>query len=146
MTIEFEACSGHWLSQQELPRPQEWGAIENPVERLSSGLADLYRFYRAGEQMPALVIRDAHSVPEPIREARAERTRQYVEVLADAWPEARDPVLRAVIGHAAAFSSWRPLCREQGLTDGEAVQVMGTLTEAVGAGPEIRGRSEAPGP
>ncbi|MFF3213047.1 TetR/AcrR family transcriptional regulator [Streptomyces sp. NPDC002886] len=132
-TALFEACSGHWLSQQQLPRPEEWGAIENPVERLSTGLADLYRFYRAGEQMLALVIRDERSVPEPIREARAEMGRQYVEVLADAWPEARDPVLRAVIGHAAAFSSWRSLCRKEGLTDGEAVQVMVTLVEAVGA-------------
>lgn len=131
-TALFEACSGHWLSRQRLPRPEEWGAIENPVERLSAGLADLYRFYRAGERMLTLVIRDAHAVPEPIREARAEMTRQYIEVLSDAWPEAHDPVRRAVIGHAAAFSSWRSLCREQGLTNREAVEVMVTLVEAVG--------------
>ncbi|WP_239516045.1 MULTISPECIES: TetR/AcrR family transcriptional regulator [unclassified Streptomyces] len=131
-TALFEACSGHWLSRQRLPRPEEWGAIENPVERLSAGLADLYRFYRAGERMLTLVIRDAHAVPEPIREARAKMTRQYIEVLSDAWPEAADPVRRAVIGHAAAFSSWRSLCREQGLTNREAVEVMVTLVEAVG--------------
>ncbi|GGQ80157.1 helix-turn-helix domain-containing protein [Kitasatospora griseola] len=32
-TALFEACSGHWLSQQKPPRPEEWGAIENPLER-----------------------------------------------------------------------------------------------------------------
>lgn len=131
-TALFEACSGHWLSQQRPPRPEEWGAIENPLERLTAGLADIYRFYRAGEQMLTLGIRDQHAVPEPIRAAWEEMTRQYVEVLANAWPEADDPVRRAVIGHAAAFSTWRSLCREQGLTDRDAVGVMVTLAEAVG--------------
>jgi AcrR family transcriptional regulator len=131
-TALFEACSGHWLSQQRLPRPEKWGAVENPVERLTAGLADLYRFYRAGEQMLTRVIRDQHVVPEPIREAREEQTRQHVQLLANAWPQPDDPVRRAVIGHAAAFSTWRSLCREQGLTDREAVEVMVALVEAVG--------------
>ncbi|MFF0299022.1 TetR/AcrR family transcriptional regulator [Kitasatospora sp. NPDC004614] len=134
-TALFEACSGHWLSQQTPPRPEEWSAIENPLERLAAGLADIYRFYRAGEQMLTLVIRDQHAVPEPIREARAETTRHYVEVLAVAWPETDNPTRRAVIGHAAAFSTWRSLCREQGLTDHEAVEVMVTLAGAVGTKP-----------
>lgn len=128
----FEACSGHWLSRQRLPRPEGWGANEAPRERLTAGLADIYRFYRAGEQMLALVIRDQHVVPEPTREAREEMTRKYVEVLAGAWPEDDAPLRRAVIGHAAAFSTWHSLCREQGLTDREAVEVMVTLVEAVG--------------
>ncbi|WP_328761269.1 MULTISPECIES: TetR family transcriptional regulator [unclassified Streptomyces] len=128
----FEACSGHWLSRQRLPRPEGWGANEDPRERLTVGLADIYRFYRAGEQMLALVIRDQHVVPEPTREAREEMTRKYVEVLAGAWPEDDAPLRRAVIGHAAAFSTWHSLCREQGLTDREAVEVMVTLVEAVG--------------
>jgi AcrR family transcriptional regulator len=131
-TALFEACSGHWLSRQRPPRPEEWDALENPLERLTVGLADIYRFYRAGEQMLTLVIRDQHAVPESRRQAWEERTRQYVQVLARAWPQADDPVLRAVIGHAAAFSTWRSLCREQGLTDRDAVGVMVTLAEAVG--------------
>jgi AcrR family transcriptional regulator len=131
-TALFEACSGHWLSRQRPPRPEDWGALKDPLERLTVGLADIYRFYRAGEQMLTLVIRDQHAVPESRRQAWEERTRQYVEVLARAWPQADDPVLRAVIGHAAAFSTWRSLCREQGLTDRDAVGVMVTLAEAVG--------------
>jgi AcrR family transcriptional regulator len=131
-TALFEACSGHWLSRQRPPRPEEWGALEDPLERLTVGLADIYRFYRAGEQMLTLVIRDQHAVPESRRQAWEEMNRQYVEVLARAWPQADDPVLRAVIGHAVAFSTWRSLCREQGLTDHAAVGVMVTLAEAVG--------------
>ncbi|WP_243878759.1 TetR/AcrR family transcriptional regulator [Streptomyces sp. KS 21] len=129
----FEACSGHWLSRQQLPRPERWSAFESPLERLTAGLADLYRFYRAGEQMLTLVIRDQHAVPESVRDARAEMSRKYVEVLAGAWPEADAPLRRAVIGHAASFSTWRSLCREQGLTDDEAVEAMVTLVEAVDA-------------
>ncbi|MER6778535.1 MULTISPECIES: TetR family transcriptional regulator [unclassified Streptomyces] len=129
----FEACSGHWLSRQQLPRPEMWAAFAVPVERLTAGLRDLYRFYRAGEQMLALVIRDQHAVPEAMREARERMSREYVEVLAGAWPAGDAPVRRAVIGHAAAFSTWRSLCREQGLTDEEAVEVMVTLAEAVDA-------------
>ncbi|MFJ6793751.1 TetR/AcrR family transcriptional regulator [Streptomyces sp. NPDC091268] len=131
-TALFEACSGHWLSSQRLPRPEEWGAIEDPLERLTVGLGDIYRFYRAGEHMLALVIRDQHAVPPSIREAREKTTRRYVEVLAEAWPQGGDPIRRAVIGHAAAFTTWRSLCTEQGLTDREAVEVMVTLTRAVG--------------
>ncbi|MFE5535986.1 TetR/AcrR family transcriptional regulator [Streptomyces sp. NPDC056519] len=129
----FEACLGHWLSRQELPRPETWSAYGNPVERLRAGLADLYRFYRAGEQMLALVIRDQYAVPEAVREARERTDRRYVEVLAGAWPEAGAPVRRAAIGHAAAFSTWRSLCREQALTDEEAVRLMVALVEAAGA-------------
>ncbi|MFE2553540.1 TetR/AcrR family transcriptional regulator [Streptomyces sp. NPDC059355] len=129
----FEACSGHWLSRQKLPRPEMWATLANPVERLTAGLADLYRFYRAGEQMLTLVIRDQHAVPEAVREARGQTSRTYVEVLAGAWPAVDAPVRRALIGHATAFSTWRSLCREQGLTDDEAVEVMVRLVESVDA-------------
>ncbi|MFE9933665.1 TetR/AcrR family transcriptional regulator [Streptomyces sp. NPDC005533] len=129
----YEACSGHWLSRQKLPRPDRWVAVGPPIERLTAGLADLYRFYRAGEQMLTLVIRDQHAIPEPIREARQETTLKYVDALAGAWPEDGPPVRRAVIGHAVAFSTWHSLCREQGLTDDEAVKAMVTLVEAVAA-------------
>ncbi|MFB7947377.1 TetR/AcrR family transcriptional regulator [Kitasatospora phosalacinea] len=131
-TALFQACSGHWLSQQQLPSPEAWGAIGDPVERLTAGLADLYRFYRAGEQMLTLVSRDLHAAPDPVREAWEAGNRRYVAVLADVWPTAGGPTRRAVIGHAAAFSTWRSLCREQGLTDREAVVAMVTLVGAVG--------------
>ncbi|MFF2627892.1 hypothetical protein ACFVUN_19255 [Kitasatospora griseola] len=74
-------------------------------------------------------------MPAPVREAREAReetTRQDVEVLAGAWPEADDPARRAAIGDAAAFSTWRSLCREQGLTDREAVELMVAPAGAVG--------------
>ena len=130
-TALFRACSGHWLAQQRPPRPEEWAAIGGGVERLTAGLADLYRFYRAGERMLTLVDRDLHAVPDAIREAWEAGNRRHAEVLADAWPTAGGPVRRAVIGHAAAFSTWRSLCRGQGLTDREAAGAMVALVRAV---------------
>ena len=48
-----------------------------------------------------------------------------------------DRRLRAAVGHAASFATWRSLCLEQELTNGEAVEVMVALavTTTTGAGP-----------
>jgi len=39
------------------------------------------------------------------------------------------PVVRAAIGHALAFPTWRSLFREQGLSTEEAVELMCRLVE-----------------
>jgi hypothetical protein len=36
---------------------------------------------------------------------------------------------RAAVGHALAFTTWRSLTREQGLTDDQAVALMCTMVE-----------------
>ncbi|NUR26444.1 MAG: TetR/AcrR family transcriptional regulator [Catenulispora sp.] len=128
----FTACSSHWLAQQDPPRPQNWAAITDDGVRLRAGLADLYRFYRDAEQMLTLVARDAHAVPEPIRQRAGDREVGYVDTLIGVGPLRNDRIRRAVIGHAVAFTTWQSLCRAQGLTDDEAVETMATLVEAVG--------------
>ncbi|WP_240982440.1 TetR/AcrR family transcriptional regulator [Streptomyces sp. S3(2020)] len=129
----FAACSGHWLSQQTLPRPEEWAAVEDPDERLRIGLTDLYRFYRGGERMLTLGVRDQHAVPELIRQAWEETNRRYIEVLVGASVGEGDRMRRAAIGHAADFTTWHSLCREQGLEDSEAVKAMAALVKEVSA-------------
>ena len=47
----FLACSRQWLSRQQLPDPEAWRLIEDPAERLRTGLVDIYRYYRGGSQM-----------------------------------------------------------------------------------------------
>src|SRR4051794_20867398 len=54
----FLACSRQWLSRQQLPQPERWRLVEDPVERLRTGLTDVYRFYRRGDRMLANVHRD----------------------------------------------------------------------------------------
>lgn len=134
-TALFAACSRDWLARQPLPRPEEWALVADPVDRLRSGLADLYRFYRSGAPMLALVYRDHDSVPAPIREMREAAEQRQVEMLASAFADRsrrKRRLRRALTAHAAAFTTWRSLCEEQGLTDKEAVTAMTALvTELV---------------
>lgn len=135
-TALFAACSQDWLTRQALPRPDEWALITDPVERLWIGLADLYRFYRSGAQMLALVHRDRDAVPAPVREAREAAERHRAEVLASAFPDRgrrERRMRRALTAHATAFPTWQSLCAEQGLTDREAVAAMSTLVATLPA-------------
>ena len=132
----FEACAAHWLAGQVLPDPVAWARIDDPVERLRVGLSDLYRFYRDGEGMLTRVYRDRAAMPDGRRRALAQRDEHLRDVLVEPFGGA-DRQLRAVVGHAASFATWRSLCLEQELTNGEAVEVMVALvvTTTTGAGP-----------
>lgn len=135
-TALFTACSQDWLARHPLPRPDQWARITDPAERLRAGLADLYRFYRAGARMLALVHRDIDAVPAPIREARQAGEGQQADVLASAFADSgrrERRMRRALAAHAAAFTTWRSLCEEQGLTDEEAVAAMTALVTALPA-------------
>lgn len=120
------ACSAHWLAQQQRPDPAAWAQIADPADRLRAGLADLYRFYRAGAGMLANVYRDFAVLPEAQRQALRDRDARHREVLAAPFPGDPDqrPRLLAVISHAASFMTWYSLCSEHGLSDSDAVDVM----------------------
>jgi AcrR family transcriptional regulator len=129
----FAACSAHWTSQQRLPRPDLWAEISDPIDRLRAALDDVYRFYAGGEEMLALVRRDHEHVPAAIRGARLARDEQMRDVVWSAFKArgAKARKLRAVIGHAMSFDTWRSLCREQGLSAKEATVAMVTLVDGV---------------
>ena len=122
----FEACSAHWLAGQVLPDPDAWARIDDPVDRLHAGLSDLYRFYRHGEGMLTRVYRDRDAMPEGRRRALAQRDDHFRRILLEPFGGA-DRRLLAVVGHATSFATWRSLCIEQGLTNGEAVKAMAVL-------------------
>ena len=132
----FSACSAHWLAQQQPPDPGAWAQITDPVERLRAGLADLYRFYRAGAAMLSRVHRDVAALPEAHQRRLQEQADGYCGLLTapfggEAGPRRR---VRAVIGHAISFWTWHSLCAEQGLSDREAVGVMTSAAQAALAG------------
>lgn len=120
----FLACSGQWLSRQTLPDVGAWAAIASPEERLRTGLADLYRYFRGGHEMLANIERDAAVVPDRVRGARLAGERLWRETLLRGLPHARRATVRAAVGHATAFSTWRSLCLGQGLSDRAAVDLM----------------------
>jgi hypothetical protein len=63
------ACSAHWASRQQLPDPGAWSHIDDPAARLRAGLADLYRFFRAGADMLTHIHRDFATLPEAHQQA-----------------------------------------------------------------------------
>ena len=125
-TVLFNACSAHWLSQQQPPDPDAWAQIDDPATRLRAGLADLYRFCRAGAGMLALVYRDFAALPETHQQRLQDRDNRHCEVLAAPFQgnAGQRRLIRAVIGHAVSFWTWYSLCIGQGLSDQEAVEVM----------------------
>lgn len=118
----FEACSAHWLSGHVPPDPQAWLAVDDGEQRLRTGLADLYRFYRDGQQMLTRVNRDRESLPVRRRAANDARDDYFRQVLLAVLP--RNKRVRATVALATSFWTWRQLCLEHGLSNREAVDVM----------------------
>jgi AcrR family transcriptional regulator len=126
----FLACSRQWLSRQRLPEPEAWAAIEDPIERLRTGLNDIYRYYRDGEQMMANIHRDVDVVPAVVVAARRSREQLWLDALLAPHP-GRRKVVRAAIAHATAFTTWQSLCGAQGLSDKSALELMVGMVEHI---------------
>jgi AcrR family transcriptional regulator len=125
-TALFAACSAHWISRQRLPDPGAWSQIGDPAARLRAGLIDLYRFFRAGADMLTCIYRDFAALPEGHQQALRDQDSLFGDVLTAPFGGADDELrrMRAVVGHAISFWTWRSLCLDQGLTDTEAVDAM----------------------
>ena len=130
----FTACSSLWISQNPFPDLAEWAAIENPDERLTRALEDLYAHYRRSEQMMTNILRDEATLP--ILAQTLAGYRQYLEGARETLLAGRSASgsmyrpLCAVMGHALAFNTWRSLAGEQSLEDQEIVHLMRSLVAA----------------
>lgn len=127
----FLACSRQWLSRQQLPEPDAWGLIEDPGERLRTGLVDIYRYYRRGEQMMAHIHRDVDVVPPVVVAARRSHEQLWLDTLLAPRPGHRRKVVRAAVAHAIAFTTWESLCGAYGLSDRSAVELMVGMVERI---------------
>ena len=127
----FAACSSHWAALNPPPDPAAWAEIADPDERLRRALSELYSWYEDNRQMLANTSRDRPLVPAMRRAAEAFGL--FYEAAAEALirgrPErgARRRRVRAAIGHALAFETWRSLVEEQGLSADQAVELIGGL-------------------
>lgn len=130
----FSACRSEWASAQRLPDVEGWARIEDPERRLRRGLADLYRFYRQGEQMLTRVYRDRAVLPESQQRGIAADERLFLDTLLAPFDVTGAPNrrLRAVIGHAVSFWTWRSLCVDHRLSNRDAVEAMVALVLAAG--------------
>ena len=122
----FMACTGHYMAQHQLPDATEWLQIADPEERLQFGLLEMYRWYRENEPMMAVAFRDLPDTPvlAEVMEPIFDRFATTRDILAEGWPTPDSPVLLAAIGHALAFSTWRSLARDFGLSDGTVADLL----------------------
>jgi hypothetical protein len=84
----------------------------------------MYTWYERVEHQLALFVRDA-----PLTDAGAETLGETIakitafgDELARGWPRRKS--VRAAIGHALEFETWRSLVRRQGLSRKQAVDAM----------------------
>jgi AcrR family transcriptional regulator len=127
----FRACSTHWTARHPFPDRSRWTAIEDAEARLRAALRDVYGWYEEVEPDVAIFRRDAQ-VHELNAEIIAEDDRMLAEVADDlARGLPRRKAIRAAIGHALEFETWRSLVRRQGLSRTQAVDAMLRLVASV---------------
>jgi len=121
-SVLFRACSGHWREQHPFPKVASLD--------LRSALSAVYDWYEEVEDALALFARDAQLYPE-IWSERARQLDRTADALAR--PLGRRKVVRAAVGHALAFETWRSLVRREGLTKRQAVDAMLAFVDDVRA-------------
>jgi AcrR family transcriptional regulator len=130
----FDACTAHWAAANPPPDLAAWLIVDDPDERLTAALRELYAFYGRTEAMLENLFRDEVTVP--IVGERFAAFRGYLAGARDTLMTGR--TLRgagklhtqAALGHAIAFSTWKSLVREQGIDDATAVELMSAFVDA----------------
>ena len=126
----FDACSGHFAALHPWPDLSGWVQIEDPGERLETGLDELYRWYEQTGGMWANVMRDeqfVEAIPpalQPLRDYLDEAAR----VLARGRP--RRKAVAAGTRHAVDFRTWQSLVADGGLTRHQAIALMAAMLAA----------------
>ena len=127
----FRACSTHWRAAHPLPEAGEWATIDDREAQLRAALHAMYGWYEVVEDDLAILLRDS-TIHELTAELQRERTRALEHVLATlhrGWP--RRKAVRAALGHALEFETWRSLTQRQGLTRRQAVDAMSIFVASV---------------
>ena len=128
-------CTG---CPQVPPRPRRLGKARRSRRPPTRRLADLCRYYRQGQAMLTRTYRDLAALPGRCSGRRKASTATTVTCC---WSpcrhlhRAQQRRLRAVLGHAVSFWTWRSLCLQGGLSNREAVEAMATLALATATGP-----------
>lgn len=130
----FDACTAHWASANPPPDLGAWAGIAAPDERLRVALGEMHAYYRRTERMLDNLFRDESIVPLIAERFAAFRgylaTAQETLAAGHGLRGAAAPRRRGAVGHAIAFSTWKSLVREQGVTDTDAVTLLCALVAA----------------
>ena len=125
----FAACTSHWAVLHPFPAAEPWGEATEPLQRLALALRDIWAWYADVESDLELFVRDAELVPAVGGDMS--RYADALSAIADrlAADLGGSNVVRAAVGHALAFETWRSLVRREGLTTADAVDAMLALVE-----------------
>lgn len=134
----YRACFEHLREAYPWPDPAHWRAISDPVERLRVALEEVYAYYRSVEPVWEKGLPDLPLLPA-LQEADApmfEHWATFPGALDRGWTARgrRRARLRALLGHALDFTTWRSLARNQGLDDDAAVELMVGLVACLDRG------------
>ena len=133
----FEACTAHYWARHPLPDvgPLARGSVTRHSAS-ARGYAQFYDFYEEVEPMIEKTSRDAPLVPamDVPRAAFMGFLDAAAANLAAGRPErgAARRRVKAAIGHALFFPTWQSLRGVQGLSNAEAVAVMGGMIDSAG--------------
>ena len=127
----YVACSAHWADLHPFPATAPWIAIEDPEARFERALRDVYGWYASVGDHLELFLRDALLQPEvaAVVDTMAREIAELADWLASGLGRGRE--VRAAVGHALAFDTWRSLVRREGLTNARAVRAMVGFVERV---------------
>ena len=126
----FRACSEHWEAQHPLPDLEALAGDRRSGAPPSPGSRRPLRWYESVEADLAMFLRDASLVPANA-EVLDEMTAGFgplTDALAEGRPRRKS--VRAAIGHALEFETWRSLVRRQGLSRAQAVDAMTRLVSS----------------
>src|SRR4051812_47481221 len=135
----FGACSQHWAERNPPPDPGGWMGIEDPDRRTRAALGGFYSYYQRTEPMLANLLRDEETV-EVVREL-FQPYHLFLDAVRDQLLAGRGlrgrarARVKAAIGHALAFNTWRSLVREQGMDCKDGADLMTMLIIAGCASP-----------
>jgi AcrR family transcriptional regulator len=135
----FDACSAHWAAANPPPDLAAWSTIESPDQRLRVALHELYAFYRRTEPMLDNLFRDETTVP--LVQERFAAFRGYFVTARNTLIAGRNlrgaarRRTQAALGHAIAFSTWKSLVRDHGLSDLETAALVRALVAAAAQTP-----------
>ncbi len=132
----FLGCSGLSMERNPVPDPALWAAIADPAERLEAALHAIYGWYERVEPLLTAVLRDVDTMPI-IAELQAGRLAYLAAVedgLVAGWGARGTAArrLRATIGLALDFASWRTLHRRD-LGRADVIAVMASAVRAAAA-------------
>ncbi|MES0327831.1 MAG: TetR/AcrR family transcriptional regulator [Gammaproteobacteria bacterium] len=112
----FQACTSHWLSQNQPPDLNDWAGFESADEKTYAALLAFYQYYSQTETMWTGAYRDAGDIvalqiPMGNFEAYIDQVR---DTLLKSWKRTgkRKQQLSVTLRHGLRFTTWQSLKRE----------------------------------